>query len=70
MATKYDIASWKDGLESTKKRKAGAYQRLAIFQSRGDDIKCDETYAHIAHYNNLIDAFEYELARANKLETA
>ena len=64
MANKYDIKSWKDGIITHTKRKADCYKRLALWQSRGDDVKCDQTYAHIARHNEIIEALQYELARA------
>ena len=70
MANKYDILSWKDGVRQHTKRRADCYKRLALWQSRGDDVKCDETYAQIARHNQIIEALQYELGRAGVLETA
>lgn len=70
MASKYDIASWEDGIRKHTKQRADCYKRLALWQSRGDDVKCDEAYAHIARHNQIIEALNYELGRAGALEAA
>lgn len=55
----------KDILKDARYNKKLAYNRLYRAQNSGNDIKCDQEYAYIAYWNEVIDNASNDLYYSN-----